>query len=74
MFEVKYFSGLLLIVMGSMDCLTTVLGTLYFGAQELNPLIEGIVLHYKPAFFRNFKIDGDSIFWVSFHFCRKNPS
>ncbi len=50
MFEVKYFSGLLLIVMGSMDCLTTVLGTLYFGAQELNPLIEGIVSTNLPVF------------------------
>jgi len=29
--------------MGSMDCLTTVVGTVYFGAQELNPLIAGLI-------------------------------
>jgi len=50
LYVVKYFSGLLLIVMGSMDCLTTVLGTLYFGAQELNPLMEGIISASLPVF------------------------
>ena len=29
--------------MGSLDCLTTVIGTVYFGTQELNPLIAGLV-------------------------------
>ncbi|MCL4429893.1 MAG: DUF5658 family protein [Chloroflexi bacterium] len=50
MFVLKYFSGLLLIVMGSMDCLTTVLGTLYFGTQELNPLMAGLISTNLPAF------------------------
>ena len=50
MFVVKYFAGLLLIVMGSMDCLTTVLGTLYFGVRELNPLMEGLVSTNLPGF------------------------
>jgi len=36
-------SCLLLIFMGSMDCLTTVIGTLFFGAQEFNPVIAGLV-------------------------------
>lgn len=36
-------SSLFLIFMGSLDCLTTVVGTLFFGAQELNPLIAGLV-------------------------------
>jgi ABC-type phosphate/phosphonate transport system permease subunit len=29
--------------MGSMDCLTTVIGTVYFCTQELNPLIAELV-------------------------------
>jgi ABC-type multidrug transport system permease subunit len=29
--------------MGSMDCLTTAIGVLYFGAAELNPFLVGIV-------------------------------
>jgi hypothetical protein len=33
----------MLVFMGSMDCLTTVIGTVYFGTQELNPLIAGLV-------------------------------
>ena len=50
MFVIKYASGLLLILMGSMDCLTTVVGTLYFGTQELNPLIAGLISSNLPAF------------------------
>ena len=34
---------LLLIFMGSMDCLTTVLGTAFFGTRELNPVLAGLV-------------------------------
>ncbi len=33
----------LLILMGSIDCLTTVIGVLYYGATELNPIMAGIV-------------------------------
>ncbi len=29
--------------MGSMDCLTTVVGALFFGTQELNPFLAGLV-------------------------------
>ena len=36
--------------MGSIDCLTTVIGTLYFGTVELNPLIAGLVSTNLPAF------------------------
>jgi hypothetical protein len=42
--------SLFLILMGSMDCLTTVIGTLYFGTVELNPLIAGLVSTSLPAF------------------------
>jgi len=42
--------SLFLILMGSMDCLTTVIGTLYFGTVELNPLIAGLVSTSIPAF------------------------
>jgi hypothetical protein len=36
--------------MGSIDCLTTVIGVLYFGASELNPLMTGIVSTNIVAF------------------------
>jgi hypothetical protein len=39
----KTFPSLLLIFMGSMDCATTAIGILYFGAVELNPFLSGIV-------------------------------
>ena len=50
MFVIKYVSGLLLVLMGAMDCLTTVVGSLYFGAREINPLIAGVVNSNLPAF------------------------
>lgn len=37
------FPGLLLVLMGSIDCATTVVGTLYFGASEMNPILAGVV-------------------------------
>ena len=33
-----------------MDCLTTVVGSLFFGARELNPLIAGLVTSNLLAF------------------------
>ena len=39
-----------LILMGCIDCLTTVVGVLYSGATELNPLMAGIVSTNIGAF------------------------
>ncbi len=39
----EVFPSFMLILLGFIDCLTTVIGVLYFGAAELNPLITGIV-------------------------------
>lgn len=51
MLETKYYVfSLLLVFMGSMDCLTTVVGTVYFGTQELNPLIADLVYTNLPGF------------------------
>ena len=44
------FPSFVLILMGSIDCLTTVIGVLYFGASELNPLMTGIVSTNIVAF------------------------
>jgi hypothetical protein len=41
--KIQIFPSLLLILLGSMDCLTTVIGTRFFGAVELNPLIADLV-------------------------------
>jgi hypothetical protein len=50
LFGIKYVPSLVLVFMGSMDCLTTVIGTLYFGTMELNPLIANLVNTNLPAF------------------------
>jgi membrane protein DedA with SNARE-associated domain len=42
--------SLFLIFMGSMDCLTTVIGSLYYGTRELNPVLAGLVSSNLPAF------------------------
>jgi membrane protein DedA with SNARE-associated domain len=46
----EVFPSFILILMGSIDCLTTVIGVLYFGAAELNPLMAGIVSTNIVAF------------------------
>jgi hypothetical protein len=33
-----------------MDCLTTVIGTLYYGTRELNPILADLVSSNLPAF------------------------
>ncbi len=43
MLKTEVIPCFLLIFMGSIDCLTTVVGVLYSGATELNPFMAGIV-------------------------------
>ena len=50
MLKTEVVLGFLLIVMGSIDCLTTVIGVLYAGASELNPFMTGIVSTNIGAF------------------------
>ena len=50
MLKTEVFPSFLLICMGSIDCLTTVIGVLYFGAAELNPFLAGIVSTNIQAF------------------------
>ena len=50
MMRIRGYPTLLLAFMGSMDCLTTVIGVLYFGAIESNPLIAGVASYSLPAF------------------------
>jgi hypothetical protein len=50
MMKIRAYPTLLLALMGSMDCFTTVIGIIYFGAVELNPLIAGVVCTNIPAF------------------------
>jgi hypothetical protein len=49
--KTEVFLGFLLILLGSIDCLTTVIGVLYSGATELNPFMAGIVSTNIDAFF-----------------------
>jgi len=48
--HLRTYRTLLLVLVGSMDCLTTVIGILYFGAVELNPFIAGVISTNLPAF------------------------
>ncbi len=48
--KIKAYPTLLLALMGSIDCVTTVIGIIYFGAVELNPIISGIASTNLPAF------------------------
>ncbi len=50
MMHLRTYPTLLLAFVGSMDCLTTVIGILYFGAVELNPFIAGVVSTNLLAF------------------------
>jgi hypothetical protein len=50
MLRTETFPSFLLIFMGSIDCLTTVVGVVYFGAVELNPFLAGIVSTNIQAF------------------------
>ena len=41
--KAEIIPSFLIILLGSIDAITTVIGVLYFGAAELNPLMNGIV-------------------------------
>jgi hypothetical protein len=43
MLKVRAYPTLLLASIGFMDCITTVIGILYFGAVEYNPILSGLV-------------------------------
>lgn len=43
-------NALFLIFMGSMDCLTTVVGVAFFGVREVNPVLSGLVSSDLPGF------------------------
>ena len=47
----EVFPSFILILLGSVDCLTTIVGVMYFGATELNPFLTGIVSSSIIAFF-----------------------
>jgi hypothetical protein len=46
----EVFPSIFIILLGSIDCLTTVIGVLYYGAVELNPFMRGIVSTNMMAF------------------------
>jgi len=46
----EVFPSFFIVLLGSIDCLTTVIGVMYFGAAELNPLMTGIVSTSIVAF------------------------
>jgi hypothetical protein len=43
MLKKEIVPSLLIVLMGTIDCVTTAIGVLYFGAKELNPFMAGIV-------------------------------
>jgi len=46
----ELFPSFFLILLGSIDAITTVVGVMYFGAAEINPLMTGIVNTNIAAF------------------------
>jgi len=50
MLKAQLIPSLLLIIMGTVDCITTVIGVLYHGDSELNPVMAGIVSTNIGAF------------------------
>ena len=42
MMRIQGYQLLLVALMGTMDCLTTVIGIVYFGTVELNPIMAGV--------------------------------
>jgi hypothetical protein len=50
MMRIRGYPTYLLVLMGSLDCFTTAIGILYFGAVELNPFLSGVVSSNLPAF------------------------
>ena len=43
MYKATFALGVLLLLLGYIDCLTTVIGTTFLGCTELNPLIHELV-------------------------------
>ena len=50
MLKSDVFPSFFIILLGSIDCITTVIGVTYFGAVELNPFMTGIVSTNIMAF------------------------
>jgi hypothetical protein len=50
MLRIRAVPSLTLVLMGSIDWLTTVIGIVYFGAVEGNPFLAGIARTSLPAF------------------------
>jgi len=48
--KTELLPSFVLVLMGAMDCLTTVVGVIYFGAVELNPILSGVVQSSIVAF------------------------
>jgi hypothetical protein len=50
LFSKQTIPSLFIILLGSLDCLTTVIGTLFFGTSELNPILASLVNSNLAAF------------------------
>jgi hypothetical protein len=48
--SVSIVPSLMLVLMGSLDCITTVIGIAYFGAVEANPVMAGLTTSSLPIF------------------------
>jgi len=46
----EIFPSFILVLVGSIDCLTTIIGVMYFGANELNPFMTSIISSSIAAF------------------------
>jgi len=48
--RIEVITSLLLVIMGTIDCVTTVIGVMFSGASEVNPVMAGVVSTNIDAF------------------------
>ena len=68
--KIEVIPSLLIILMGSIDCVTTILGVVYSGAKEVNPVMAGIVSTNVGAFLA-VKIGATIFIAATYIFARK---
>ncbi len=48
--RIEVITSLLLVLMGTIDCVTTVIGVMFSGASEVNPVMAGVISTNIDAF------------------------
>jgi hypothetical protein len=68
--KTEILPSFLLILLGSIDCITTVIGVMYFGASELNPFMTAIISS-SMAGFLVLKISASFLIGVTYIYAKR---